>query len=68
MTKTEAVALFKEAVLPAIKQREQGYGNGIDEVMRREAWNNFTDSLCKNNQISDWQYENWSQPAVCDGD
>ena len=65
MTKTEAVALFKEAVLPAIKQREQGYGNGIDEVMRREAWNNFTDVLCKDRAITESQYDTWCHPACC---
>jgi hypothetical protein len=33
----------------------------------REAWNNWTDGLCKDGEISDWQYENWSQPDSCDG-
>jgi len=36
-----------------------------DWPARREAWNNWTDSLCKDYEISDWQYANWSQPSVC---
>jgi len=63
MMKTEVVALFKEVVLPAIQKREQA--NRIDEVMRREAWNNFTDMLCKERTITLHQYETWSHPACC---
>ncbi|AFK66425.1 gp68 [Synechococcus phage S-CBM2] len=33
-----------------------------DTVWKREEWNNFTDMLCKNGQISDSQYNNWSNP------
>ena len=67
MTKTEAVSLFKETVLPGIKRSEQRYGfsNRIDEVMRREAWNNFTDMLCKARTITSYQYETWVHPACC---
>jgi hypothetical protein len=66
----QAVEQFNECYMPRIRGTEQLYGraNYPDLPMRREAWNNYTDSLCKNRLISDWQYENWSQPAVCDGD
>ena len=66
----EAVQEFNDYYMPTIRQSEELFGraNYPDLPMRREAWNNFTDSLCKNNQISDWQYDNWSQPDVCDGD
>ena len=33
-----------------------------DGPARRETWNNWTDSLCKDGQISDWQYMKWSHP------
>ena len=66
----QAVEQFNECYMPRIRGTEQLYGraNYPDLPMRREAWINYTDSLCKNRLISDWQYENWSQPAVCDGD
>jgi len=33
-----------------------------DVVMKREAWNNFTDALCKYRQITDRQYDTWDNP------
>jgi len=60
----EAVERFKEYVLPYV--REVYEADGVpDWPARREAWNNWTDSLCKDYEISDWQYANWSQPSVC---
>jgi len=64
-----AEAFFVENILPGVRATERLYGRehgSIDGPMRREAWNNWTDSLCKNSQISDWQYENWSQPECCE--
>jgi hypothetical protein len=65
----QAVDFFEEYIMPAILKTEQknGFTRYADLPMRREAWNNYTDALCKDGQISDWQYENWSQPDVCDG-
>ena len=65
----EAVDFFEEWIMPAILKTEQenGFTQYADLPMRREAWNNYTDALCKDGLISDWQYDNWSQPAVCDG-
>jgi len=65
----EAEAYFIENILPGIRETERLYGrmlDSIDRPMRREAWNNWTDSLCKDGRISDWQYENWSQPESCE--
>ena len=64
----QAVQQFNDYHMPYIREQEERYNNHPDLPMRREAWNNFTDMLCKDNQISDWQYDNWSQPDVCDGD
>lgn len=54
MTKKEALALFISEVAPTIPRG--------DDVWRREAWNNFTDSLCKDRLISSHQYNTWSNP------
>ena len=67
MTWKQAVEQFKEHVLPSVVATEKLYGRGPDLPMRRETWNNWIDSLCKNEQISDWQYNNWSQPECCEG-
>jgi hypothetical protein len=65
----QAVAMFIEGYMPAILKREQenGFTRYADLPMRREAWNNYVDSLCKDGQVSDWQQANWNQPDVCDG-
>ena len=48
-------------ILPCI-QREHEQDGIPDIPARSEAWNNWTDSLCKSGVISDWQYENWDHP------
>jgi len=65
----DAVKMFEQDILPGIRQVEKRNNGGrtwVDSCMRREAWNNWTDSLCKNGEISDWQYENWGQPDSCE--
>jgi len=64
MTHSQAINEFELFVLPyVIEHYEQ---DGIPDIpARSEAWNNWTDGLCKDNQISDWQYANWSQPSCC---
>lgn len=52
MTKREALDMFRQ-----IDDSPRG-----DVVWRREAWNNFTDSLCKDRQITAHQYETWTNP------
>lgn len=58
MTKAQALAEFREYILPLIYEQ---YGKG-DVIAKREEWNNFTDALCKDRRITDWQYNNWSNP------
>ena len=65
MTWDQAVNEFELFVLPTVIEHYEQDGI-IDEPARREAWNNWTDGLCKDNQISDWQYANWTQPRCCD--
>ena len=62
MTHGDAVLHFETHIAPMYPKRHDGTH---DEVALSEAWNNWTDSLCKNRQISDWQYENWSHPPCC---
>ena len=68
ITWEQAVIRFQENFMPYVRIEEKRYNNHPDLPMRRETWNNFTDGLCKDGEISDWQYENWSQPPVCEGD
>jgi hypothetical protein len=58
LTKKEVLATFRADILPVVIQ---GYGKD-DKPAIREAWNNFTDMLCKEGQISSTQYSNWSNP------
>ncbi len=55
MTKNQAVSEFKENHLPYINKK--------DKPAKREAWNNYTDMLCKDGQITDNQYNRWTQPS-----
>ena len=64
-TKVEALATFKENQLPQIIEIESQYKVGkhsVDSILRREAWSNFTDMLCKGGQITQNQYNTWSNP------
>jgi hypothetical protein len=64
ITWAQACIEWNETILPMVQ--EQYESDGIpDWPARREEWNNWTDSLCKDGQISDWQYDNWSQPESC---
>ena len=62
----DAVRYFEDNILPLIIIEETEWQGGrwqhVDEPHRCETWNNWTDMLCKDGQISDWQYDNWSHP------
>jgi len=55
---------FEAEILPMVKEHYEQDGVP-DWPARREAWNNWTDSLCQDGLISDWQYDNWSHPRCC---
>jgi hypothetical protein len=61
----EAVEQFTELILPMIQESERRLGH-VDIPARSEAWSNFADDLHANEQISDWQVENWEFPECCD--
>jgi hypothetical protein len=58
MTKKEALIEFKEYFLPEVIKQ---YGEK-DIIAKRECWNNYTDSLCKDGLITQKQYNNWMNP------
>jgi hypothetical protein len=60
----DAVQRFEKEELPFIAREHEG--DGIpDYVARSETWNNWVHCLCENQEISDWQYENWNHPSCC---
>ena len=62
MWHADAVRFFEDEIAPRIPKHRDGTP---DEIALSEAWNNWTDSLCKGRIISDWQYANWSHPPCC---
>ena len=65
MTHAQAVDIFENEMMPGIRATEAQTDESPDWPLRCETWNNWTDSLCKGREISDWQYENWSHPPSC---
>ena len=60
----DACRMFEFEILPMVKEQFEQDGEP-DWPARSEAWNNWTDSLCQDGLISDWQYDNWSHPRCC---
>jgi len=60
----DACAIFETDILPMVQEAHEQDGEP-DWPARREAWNNWTDSLCKDRLISDWQFHNWTQAPCC---
>ena len=54
MTKKDAQTYFKE-IYPDYKEKDKGE--------QRLLWSFYTDSLCKNNDITLKQYETWLYPS-----
>tara|TARA_B100000989_G_scaffold58150_1_gene39516 strand:- start:433 stop:657 length:225 start_codon:yes stop_codon:yes gene_type:complete len=61
---SDAVEQFTEMILPMFQEGEQLMGHP-DTVARSEAWSDFVDDLHANEQISDWQVNNWEHPDCC---
>jgi len=53
MTKAQALHDFRNI--------HQGVIRG-DVIYTRENWNNYTDSLCKRGEITERQYNTWTNP------
>lgn len=54
LTKAQAIQQFRELYNGAIPKG--------DAIARREAWSNFTDSLCKDGLITEYQDRTWTNP------
>ena len=61
----DACETFTTEILPMIQEAHEQDGQP-DWPARREAWNNWTDALASDGQISDWQVHNWGHPACND--
>jgi hypothetical protein len=61
LTKREAVLEFKRDVLPHVRATYEADGE-VDRDARAEAWNNWTDGLCKLGRITQEQYDTWEGP------
>ena len=61
MTKTDAVQNFKHGEFPTLAALEVERGTK-DRPARRESWNNYTDMLCKQGDITENQYNKWHHP------
>lgn len=59
MTKAQVLADFRELWADAIKHDPNLKG---DSIAKREAFNDYTDSLCKDRRISSHQYNTWTNP------
>ena len=61
-TKKQVDEFFKMGILPSIKVLE--YGGFIDKPLRREAYNNYIDSLCKDGKITKKQANSFVIPKI----
>ena len=61
----DAVQQFEDCILPLIQEDEKNLGH-VDIPARSEAWSNFVDDLHRDEQISDWQAQNWSHHPCAD--
>jgi hypothetical protein len=61
MTKREVLAIWRAEILPAVKAQYEQDGKP-DRPARAEAWNVWTDQLCKDGQITARQYREWCVP------
>jgi hypothetical protein len=59
MTKRQAVADFRESWNEAVRANPN---LATDKPARCEAWNNYTDALCKDGLITSRQYSQWTNP------
>jgi len=59
MTKHEAIHQFRELWSQVVERNPR---LKTDHIARSEAWNNYTDSLRRDRQITAAQYDKWSNP------
>lgn len=57
MNKSQVLRHFREYIAPMVREQ---YGR--DAIAMREAFNDYTDSLCKEGVITNHQYNTWTNP------
>lgn len=62
LTRTQVWSQFKSEVLPGIKKKYERNGRP-DKPARREAWNDYVDSLVKDGSVSSEAADGWHHPA-----
>ena len=66
MTRTQAIAIFEQYVIPAIRRAKEPPALACPDE-RIKAWDNYITTLHAANNISDWQLNHWSLPDICLG-
>ena len=61
LTKQQAYLNYKETIQESYTSMRL-YKRDHDKVFMREEWNTYTDSLHRENLITDYQVNNWSNP------
>ena len=61
MTHEQACEYFTTNILPMVQEMYEQDGDP-DIPARSEEWNNWTDGLREDGEITTWQYENWDHP------
>jgi len=65
MTNGQVRDAWRANVLPFIV--EQYEADGVPDIpARSESFNNYTDSLCKDGEISEYQYNTIAHPSECE--
>lgn len=59
LTKKTVIAMFREMWADAVEHDSSLRG---DTIAKQQAWNDYTDGLCKDGDISHHQYNTWSNP------
>lgn len=66
ISKEQALQLFEEVVLPAVRKRETN--RKPNKNMRQRVWRNFINILKADGNIAATQNKRWTYPASCERD
>jgi hypothetical protein len=66
ISKEQAIQLFEEVVLPAVRKREMN--SAPNKNMRQRVWRNFINTLKEDGNIILKQNKQWSYPVCCEKD
>lgn len=61
LTRDQVWSRFRNEILPGIKKRYEQNGRP-DKPARREAWNNYVDSLVKDGSVTEKAADSWGHP------